>query len=412
MQICPRCGNKINEGTNFCPICGFDFNSMKAKSFVPPNCYNNQQQSQFGNNQTINNNYTGYRPYENFNHQPYYNQQPQKTPWWKDAITGLCLLFTPTVIIGIILMWVWKIPKSKPFRVIATILFSVVFIFGISSCTARSNNDNTAENNSPSNNVQENSTPFSFQPMTLYDQDGVQISLTGYNEEHNNPSFDMTITNSSSISYDITDFLASINGTMVGVKLDAFSVSAGNTMNTKVQFTNESLSDITDGTYYNYTFELFLDDSQTQSSIDTLQQVVTVRDGEITHNETSLYEDDDITVSLISASDNHKSNKIRIKNKTNDNMNVGPSKEAINGTMCDCTFTSNQGFNNYIYIYRAYVGVMPGNDVIVTLNADDQSLSDNNISDITSFEFYVEPIPYGSVVISTDESHGPIQLIQ
>lgn len=65
-----------------------------------------------------------------------------------------------------------------------------------------------------------------------------------------------------------------------------------------------------------------------------------------------------------------------------------------------------------IYIYRAYVGVMPGNDVIVTLNADDQSLSDNNISDITSFEFYVEPIPYGSVVISTDESHGPIQLIQ
>lgn len=66
----------------------------------------------------------------------------------------------------------------------------------------------------------------------------------------------------------------------------------------------------------------------------------------------------------------------------------------------------------YIYIYRAYVGVMPGNDVIVTLNADDQSLSDNNISDITSFEFYVEPIPYGSVVISTDESHGPIQLIQ
>lgn len=272
-----------------------------------------------------NNNYTGYRPYENFNHQPYYNPQPQKTPWWKDAITGLCLLFTPTVIIGIILMWVWKIPKSKPFRVIATILFSVVFIFGISSCTARSNNDNTAENNSPSNNVQENSTPFSF---------------------------------------------------------------------------------------YNYTFELFLDDSQTQSSIDTLQQVVTVRDGEITHNETSLYEDDDITVSLISASDNHKSNKIRIKNKTNDNMNVGPSKEAINGTMCDCTFTSNQGFNNYIYIYRAYVGVMPGNDVIVTLNADDQSLSDNNISDITSFEFYVEPIPYGSVVISTDESHGPIQLIQ
>ena len=297
-------------------------------------------------------------------------------------------------------MWVWKIPKSKPFRVIATILFSVVFIFGISSCTARSNNDNTAENNSPSNNVQENSTPFSFQPMTLYDQDGVHISLTGYNEEHNNPSFDMTITNSSSNSYDITDFLASINGTMVGVKLDAFSVSAGNTMNTKVQFTNESLSDITDGTYYNYTFELFLDDSQTQSSIDTLQQVVTVRDGEIPHNETSLYEDDDITVSLISASDNHKSNKIRIKNKTNDNMNVGPSKEAINGTMCDCTFTSNQGFNNYIYIYRAYVGVMPGNDVIVTLNADDQSLSDNNISDITSFEFYVEPIPYGSVVIT------------
>lgn len=55
---------------------------------------------------------------------------------------------------------------------------------------------------------------------------------------------------------------------------------------------------------------------------------------------------------------------------------------------------------------------MPGNDVIVTLKADDQSLSDNNISDITSFEFYVEPIPYGSVVISTDESHGPIQLIQ
>ena len=191
--------------------------------------------------------------------------------------------------------------------------------------------------------------------MTLYDQDGVQISLTGYNEEHNNPSFDMTITNSSSNSYDITDFLASINGTMVGVKLDAFSVSAGNTMNTKVQFTNESLSDITDGTYYNYTFELFLDDSQTQSSIDTLQQVVTVRDGEITHNETSLYEDDDITVSLISASDNHKSNKIRIKNKTNDNMNVGPSKEAINGTMCDCTFTSNQGFNNYIYIYTVHM---------------------------------------------------------
>lgn len=66
-----------------------------------------------------------------------YNVPPQKSDNEKkpsvaiDILIAVCLFFTCLAPIGIILMWVYKVPRDIAIRIIATILFGGIFIFVI-----------------------------------------------------------------------------------------------------------------------------------------------------------------------------------------------------------------------------------------------------------------------------------------
>lgn len=77
------------------------------------------------------------------------HNMPKETTILWDILIGLLLLIIPLAPIGIILMWVKKIPISSVTRILVTILFGLFFVVYISKVSI---------NNIPKNNIKENIT--------------------------------------------------------------------------------------------------------------------------------------------------------------------------------------------------------------------------------------------------------------
>ena len=102
--------------------------------------------------------------------QRYYNtpnQNAEKKPGCLiDGIIAICLFFTCLAPIGIILMWVYKVPRSLVLRVLATVLFGGLFIFAIAFYGNDSSDETNSSYNSSSNTVVETTTEATTEAET------------------------------------------------------------------------------------------------------------------------------------------------------------------------------------------------------------------------------------------------------
>lgn len=97
-MFCKNCGSEING--RYCAKCGYD-------NQISPEIQENQPTS--------------------------VNIEKKRNNTVRDIIIALTFIFTCFAPIGIILMWVWGIPKSKGIRIFATILFAFIFVYAISN---------------------------------------------------------------------------------------------------------------------------------------------------------------------------------------------------------------------------------------------------------------------------------------
>lgn len=106
MINCPECGKQISDKADKCPNCGYPLNKVQTT--------------------------------------PQATEVKTKKKTGLDILIAILLFIIPLAPIGIILMWVKKFPERKSTRIIATVIFGIIFLFW--SCSGKSDNNKVAQN--------------------------------------------------------------------------------------------------------------------------------------------------------------------------------------------------------------------------------------------------------------------------
>lgn len=107
MINCPECGKQISDKADKCPNCGYPLHI----STTPQTQQMPQQESKKKGNLGL------------------------------DILIAILLFIMPLAPIGIIIMWVKKVPQSKGTRIAATVIFGFLFLFWLSGGTKSDNKE-------------------------------------------------------------------------------------------------------------------------------------------------------------------------------------------------------------------------------------------------------------------------------
>lgn len=238
-MICPNCKAVLSDDSVACNKCGMHFyrnpgtyqhNGNNGQFNQYQQTGNNGQFNQYqqiGNNGQYNQNqqngnYYQYNPYQQNgygmpqqNINIYIPQQEKKPSILLEIIIALCLIFTITSPIGIILMWAYKIPKNSFMRVLGTIVFTLIFLFwlgviGGDGVIQQIKEEMSIEESQDSQNSQNSNEDATVNEAVIYDDNDVIIKIKSL--DGNKVKF--YIENNSSKNYSINMHAYAINGYM------------------------------------------------------------------------------------------------------------------------------------------------------------------------------------------------------
>ena len=135
---CPECGKEISNLADVCIHCGFPVKKYVEPMKQPVEPVQQAAKGQFSGSISKGNNVYGnqsdVKKTENMltgsdvqriserMKQKAEEKTEKQAEWWKKVITFICCFCPALTSVGVILLWVWEIPKERDRRILASIL--------------------------------------------------------------------------------------------------------------------------------------------------------------------------------------------------------------------------------------------------------------------------------------------------
>lgn len=408
-MICPNCKAVLSDDSVACNKCGMHF-------YRNPGTYQqNGNNGQFNQNQQ-NGNYYQYNPYQQNgygmpqqNINIYIPQQEKKPSILLEIIIALCLIFTITSPIGIILMWAYKIPKNSFMRVLGTIVFTLIFLFwlgviGGDGVIQQIKEEMSIEESQDSQNSQNSNEDATVNEAVIYDDNDVIIKIKSL--DGNKVKF--YIENNSSKNYSINMHAYAINGYMADNNM--FDMSSSAAKNSKVNVTFSIPKTLNSGYKVSDIKQMdfliwFYDDDINYKAFDT--GVLTVKtslyDNKVDYDkgDQQLLSEKDISFQLVDKDEDKF--VIGINNNSDSIYAFSGKNVVVNGYSLDTTY------NLDIYDKMVFPGCFYPMTFEYEWSTTSKFKSENDISKIDSVTLNFEAVPDNDYSKSWDSSQLIIQ---
>ena len=420
-MICPNCKAVLSDDSVACNKCGMQF--YRNPGTFQQNGNNGQfnQYQQTGNNGQYNQNqqngnYYQYNPYQQNgygmpqqNINIYIPQQEKKPSILLEIIIALCLIFTITSPIGIILLWAYEIQKNSFMRVLGTIVFTLIFLFwlgviGGDGVIQDIQEQMSIEESQDSENTQKSKGDATVNEAVIYDDNDVIIKLKSL--DGNKVKF--YIENNSSKNYSINMHAYAINGYMADNNMFDMSSSAAKNSKVNVTFsipkTLNSGYKVSDIKQMNFLI-WFYDDDINYKAFDT--GVLTVKtslyDNKVDYDKGSqqLLSEKDISFQLVDKDEDEF--VIGINNNSDSIYAFSGKNVVVNGYSLDTTY------NLDIYDKMVFPGCFYPMTFEYEWSTTSKFKSENDISKIDSVTLNFEAVPDNDYSKSWDSSQLIIQ---
>ncbi len=408
-MICPNCKAVLSDDSVACNKCGMHF-------YRNPGTYQqNGNNGQFNQYQQ-NGNYSHYNPYQQNgygmpqqNINIYIPQQEKKPSILLEIIIALCLIFTITSPIGIILMWVYKIPKNLFMRVLGTIVFTLIFLFwfgviGGDGVIQDIQEQMSIEESQDSQNSQNFNEDATVNEAVIYDDNDVIIKIKSL--DGNKVKF--YIENNSSKNYSINMHAYAINGYMADNNM--FDMRSSAVKNSKVNVTFSIPKTLNSGYKVSDIKRMdfliwFYDDDINYKAFDT--GVLTVKtslyDNKVDYDKGNqqLLSEKDISFQLVDKDEDEFI--IGINNNSDSIYEFSGKNVVVNGYSLDTTY------NLDIYDKMVFPGCFYPMTFEYEWSTTSKFKSENDISKIDSVTLNFEAVPDNDYSKSWDSSQLIIQ---
>lgn len=310
------------------------------------------------------------------------NKSKKKSEVWEDIVTAICLIVSPLTLIGIVLMWVFGIPKSKGLRIAATVLFSVYLIVYVFSVGGGSDESANLGNTGVVEESKAVEYDLSVEEKEIYHGNGVRIKTAGIQKENSEIEFDFVVTNESEKDYAVSAHSYVVNGLMAGSNEFGFNtvdVPAGKKGKISIFISNEwmnengidKISDI-EVIFWGY----YDDFKEWDSGNVKVKTNLYSKDERYSVDEKKYYSDDNIAVWYLGSKDDKY--YFAIKNRSDYNASYTVENCSVNEWSYEVTDYSYDLYSEPIH-KKSYS--------VFSIEVDKDFMSDNNITTIENIEF-------------------------
>lgn len=362
MKKCSKCGLVSPDDTKFCPECG---NALNNLEFDP---YEKNKGFDFGNNNNNNSRYS----------------------LLKLIVILILLVIYPLTYVGLILIWILKIPSNRIFRKLLTFIF---IIFALINIYTKANIPSDKISSSETSEISDKSTeitiaksssnPLSIKEQVIYNQNNTVIKVKNLEETSTEIKINIYIENNSNLNLGFNAHAYGINGIMAGNNIYDMDcdVAAGKMANTSITIQKSFLDKvgIKNFKFMDIIFWAYDNDKNYKEFETNVCHVSTSADDAksnvLTGN--NIYNTDGISVDYLSSKDNQYT--FVLTNTTGSYIDFDIDNLTINDytdSDIDYDLYNEEVLNNNQYIF--------------TIKVSNDFLKNNVINNISKLEFEIK----------------------